>query len=118
MTPQGPGRQIAITPHEGRVTVRLGDTVVARTERALKLEEDGYRAVVYVPRDDVDESVLERTDHTSHCPFKGTATYYSIRDRDRVAENAAWTYESPLPQVAKIRNAVSFYTDRVAVELA
>ena len=118
MKSPSPRRRIVVTPHDGRVTVRFGDTVVAEYERALDLLEGSYPVVVYVPRDDVDETVLERTSHTSHCPFKGDANYFSVSDGDRVAENAAWTYEAPFPEVAEIENALAFYTNKVTVEVA
>lgn len=109
--------RITITPHEGRVSIRFGDTIVATSDRALDLHEGRYPVVIYVPRADVDETALARTSHTTHCPFKGDANYFSIVDGDRTAENAAWTYETPLSEVAEIRDALAFYASKVTLDL-
>jgi uncharacterized protein (DUF427 family) len=116
MTSPEPARHIVITPHKGRVSVRFGDTVVATSTHALDLREGSYPVVVYVPRDDVDETALARTSHTTHCPNKGDANYFSVVDGDRTVENAAWTYETPLPGVSAIKNALAFYPNKVSLE--
>ena len=75
--------------------------------------EGNYPPVFYLPREDADASLIERTSHSSYCPYKGHAAYYSIRAGGRVAENAIWTYEQPYPAVAAIRNCLAFYPSRV-----
>jgi len=117
MKSTNPVRLITITPHEGRVTVRFGETIVASSDRALDLHEGSYSAVIYVPRADIDETTLERTKHTTHCPHKGDANYFSIIDGERTVENAAWTYETPLPEVAAIKDTLAFYTNKVTIEV-
>ena len=77
------------------------------------MQESTYPAVAYIPRDDVDLTVLERTDHHTYCPYKGEAGYFSIRVGDRVSDNAIWTYESPYEAVSQIKEHVAFYPDRV-----
>ena len=108
---------ITITPHPGRVRVRLGDAVVADTAAALSLKEASYPAVVYVPRADADMSAFERTDRSTHCPYKGDASYYSLRAGDRAADNAVWTYEQPFPAMAAIAGHLAFYPDKVTIEV-
>jgi len=61
----------------------------------------------------VDETLLERTDHTSYCPFKGDASYYSVPLGGESAVNAVWEYRRPFDAVAQIRGRVAFYPDRV-----
>ena len=109
----GPDHPIAITPNPHRVRVRLGGQVVAETTRALTLREASLPAVHYLPREDADMALLARTDHASHCPYKGDAAYYSVRVDGRTAENAVWTYENPYPAVAAIAGHLAFYPDRV-----
>jgi uncharacterized protein (DUF427 family) len=104
---------IRIEPHRGRVRVRLGGQLVADATRALTLFEVSYPAVQYIPREDVDMTLLARTTHRSHCPYKGDASYYTIKIAGRTSENAVWTYESPIPAVAKIAGYLAFYRDRV-----
>jgi uncharacterized protein (DUF427 family) len=106
---------IRIEPNRSRVRVRLGDRLIAETTRALTLFEASYPGVQYIPREDVDMTLLARSTHRSHCPYKGDANYYTIKTANRVSENAVWTYESPIPAVAKIAGYLAFYRDRVDV---
>jgi uncharacterized protein (DUF427 family) len=98
--------------HE-RVTVAWQGEVLADSTRALRVRETAHDEVTYFPREDVHMSLLERTDHTSFCPFKGEASYFSIRVGDRVAENAVWTYEDPFDEVAGLEGYVAFWRERM-----
>ena len=105
----GPDHPITTTPTSGRVVVKAGGKTVADTRAALTLKEASYPPVQYIPRADADMSLLTRTDHTTHCPYKGDASYYSLPG----AENAVWTYETPYPAVAEIAGHLAFYPNRV-----
>ena len=105
-TPEHP---IAIVAAPGRVRVTFAGRVIADTTRALDLREASYAPVAYLPRDDVDMTLLKRTDHRTRCPYKGEACYYSIVANGRTAENAVWSYEQPLADVAEIAFYVAFY---------
>ena len=114
----GPDHPITITPTAKRVVVTVGGRVVADSRAALTLQEAAYPAVQYVPRADVDMSLLERTAHATYCPYKGDCAYYSIPAGGERATNAVWTYEQPYDAVAAIRDHVAFYPDRVdSIEL-
>ena len=104
---------ITIEPNRKRVRVLFNGRVVADTNRALTLREATLPAVQYIPREDADMSLLERTAHKTHCPYKSDAAYYTIRAGGRAAENAVWTYEDPYPAVAAIKGHLAFYPDRV-----
>lgn len=104
---------ITITPAPGRVKVMLGGKVVADSARALTLKEGSMGGVLYIPREDADMTLMTRTAHSSHCPFKGDASYYTIDAGGRTAENAVWTYETPKPEVAGIAGHLAFYPNRV-----
>ncbi len=104
---------IIIEPNRNRVRVLFNGRVVADTTRALSLKEVGLPAVQYIPRDDADMSLLERTEQKTHCGYKGDAAYYTIRAAGRAAENAVWTYEDPESAVAAIKGHLAFYPDRV-----
>ncbi|HET7682300.1 MAG TPA: DUF427 domain-containing protein [Marmoricola sp.] len=112
-----PGRlhPITVEPAEGRVTVRYGDRQIAATDRALVLREASYPPVYYVPLDEVDPAVLEPSTHTSYCPYKGDASYYSLHDGDRRAADAVWTYRTPYDAVAGIAGHVAFYPEHVEI---
>jgi uncharacterized protein (DUF427 family) len=109
----GPDHPISLTPTAARVIVKLAGQTVADTTSAVTLQESTYPGVQYIPRADVDVSLLERTDNQTYCPYKGDASYYSVRVGDRLAENAIWTYETPYDAVAQIKDYVAFYPDRV-----
>jgi uncharacterized protein (DUF427 family) len=109
----GPDHPITVAPNRNRVRVRFAGRVVADTTRALRLSEASYPPVQYIPRQDVDMALLARTDHTTHCPYKGDAAYYSIAIDGRTAQNAAWTYEHPYPALAAIAGHLAFYPNRV-----
>ena len=114
----GPDHPITITPTQRRVVVTVGGRVVADSRNALTLQEASYPAVQYLPRADVDLSLLERTTHATYCPYKGDCAYYSVPSGGERAVNAVWTYEQPYDAVAAIRDHVAFYPDRVdAIEL-
>ena len=102
---------IDIEPTDGQVRIRLGGRVVAESSAALTLREASYPAVRYIPLADVDPSVLEPSSHTSYCPFKGRATYYSLRVGDRVVPDSVWTYVDPHDAVAPIKDHVAFHVD-------
>jgi uncharacterized protein (DUF427 family) len=109
----GPNHSITIEPNPSRVVVVVEGRVVADTRKALTLREGTYRAVQYIPRSDVDMSLLERTLHATYCPYKGDCAYYSVPAGGERSVNAVWTYETPFPAVAEIANHLAFYPDRV-----
>jgi uncharacterized protein (DUF427 family) len=109
----GSDHPILITPHAGRVVVRAGGKVIVDTRSALALKEASYPVVLYLPRADADMAALERTDHSSWCPYKGEASYFSIPAGGEKAVNAVWTYETPFEAVEAIRDHLAFYPDRV-----
>ena len=109
----GSDHPITIRPHEGRVRVTMGGRKIADTAAALELKEASYPAVYYIPRHDADMSLLMRTDHTTHCPYKGDASYYSIPGGGDRAINAVWSYEHPHDAVKEIKDHLAFYPDRV-----
>jgi uncharacterized protein (DUF427 family) len=109
----GADHPITITPNPGRVRVHFNGRVIADTTRALSLREADLPMVRYVPREDADMSLLERSEHKTHCPYKSDAAYYTIRVDGRNAENAVWTYEEPYPAVSAIKGYLAFYPERV-----
>ena len=114
----GPDHPIAVTPTSEHVRVTFNGKVVADTKRALVLRESTYKPVFYIPREDAQMAMFERTANATHCAYKGDASYYSIRVGDRVAENAIWSYETPFPAMKEIAGYVAFYPNRVdAIEV-
>jgi uncharacterized protein (DUF427 family) len=109
----GPDHPISIEANPSRVVVEVGGKIIADTRHALTLREASYPAVQYIPRRDVDMAALVRSEHTTYCPYKGDASYYSIPAGGDRSLNAVWTYESPFEAMAQIGDYVAFYPDRV-----
>jgi len=109
----GPDHPITITANPNRVKVTLGGRVIADTTRALTLREASYPPVHYIPREDADMTLLTRTAHATHCPYKGDASYFSVVAAEQISKNAVWSYEQPYAAVAAIKDHLAFYPNRV-----
>ncbi|MDP2710218.1 MAG: DUF427 domain-containing protein [Solirubrobacteraceae bacterium] len=99
-TIQAPAHRILFEADARRLRAFVGDSRVLDTRRAHLLHETGIRPVAYVPLEDFDENLLQRTGTTTHCPFKGDASYWSLRAGDELREDAVWGYEQPLQQAS------------------
>jgi len=111
----GPDHPITISPAATTVTVTWADRVIAKSDDVLVLQESTYRPVYYLPLDAVDADVLTATSHQTYCPYKGDASYHSLRDGEQVAENAVWTYLAPYDAVSAIAGRVAFYPHLVEI---
>ena len=112
-----PKHQVSTRPSSAHVVVKLKGQVIADTRHAVEMHEthEGHvlaPVVYYLPRKDVKMERLIRTSHTTHCPHKGDATYYSVCN-GRTARNAVWSYEQPLAQMQAIQGHLAFYPDKV-----
>lgn len=117
MKTPGPDHPITVEKNPGRVTVRVGDQVVADTTAALELRESTYPPVQYIPLADVDPALLRESDTSTYCPFKGDASYYSLATAGGELTDVIWTYRNPYPAVAEIADHVAFYQDKVIQEV-
>ena len=111
------GHKITIVPAGEHVEVSLDGQKLAESDRAVRLDETGLPARYYIPRDDVRMDLLEPTDHKSTCPFKGQASYWSVRAGDDRLENVVWSYPEPIPDAEGIAGLLSFYNDRVQITI-
>jgi uncharacterized protein (DUF427 family) len=109
----GPDHPISIQRNPARVVVSVAGRVIAESRNALTLRESDYSPVQYIPREDVDFTQLEQTDHATYCPYKGDCSYYSVPAGGKKSVNAVWTYEDPYPAVAQIKGHLAFYPERV-----
>ena len=96
-----------------RVRVVFNGKTIADSRRAKLLHEAGLLPVYYFPREHVRWDLLEESDHTTHCPFKGDASYWSLRVGERVAEDALWGYPEPLEGAPPLAGLVAFYWSRM-----
>lgn len=115
MKTPGPDHPITVEKNPARVTVRVGDQVVADTTAALVLQESNYPAVQYIPLADVDPALIKPTDTSTYCPYKGDASYYTLVTKDGELTDVVWTYREPYPAVAEIADHVAFYANKVEI---
>src|ERR1700738_1871570 len=109
----GPDHPITIAGNANRVVVKIAGRIVAETRDALILREASYAPVQYIPRKDVDMTLLAPTDHTTYCPYKGDCAYFSIPLGGERSVNAVWSYEAPYAAVTPIKDYLAFYPNRV-----
>lgn len=107
-----PDYAVKITPARQRVRVVHGDRTLADTCSALLIQETRHADVYYLPRSDVQMSGFAPTDLSTYCPFKGYASYWRLSPD---LENFVWSYEDPYPEVAELKDFLSFYTDQVQI---
>lgn len=111
-TIQSPPHRLLFEADARRLRAFVGDALVLDTRRAHLLHETGIRPVAYAPLEDFDQTLLERTATTSHCPFKGDASYWSLRAGDELREDAVWGYEEPLDEAPWLRGYAALYPGR------
>ena len=116
-----PGHRVSTNASSAHVKVMLGGEVIADTREAVELHESMSSSsvlapvVYYIPREDVKMERLARTAHSTHCPFKGDASYFSVVNGP---ENAVWSYESPYDEMLSIKECLAFYPDKFEIKPA
>ena len=111
----GPDHPITIEPSRKRMRGAYDKHVIADTTDAVILREADYPPVIYFPIHDVDMAFLTKTAHTTHCPYKGDASYWSIYMDGDLAENAVWGYETPFESMSTLKGRVAFYPNVVDI---
>ncbi len=104
---------ITVEEFPGRVRVAFNGHLIANTANAVRLQEADYPPVYYIPRHDCDWRLFTPSDHTSHCPYKGEASYFHLDVDGKRAKDAVWSYEAPHDAVSRIGGFVAFYPERV-----
>ena len=119
-----PEHRVDLLPEAKRVRVTFAGTVVADSSDALRVEETGHDAVLYVPEKDVRMGLMRPTDHHTYCPFKGDCSYWTIEVDEaggggkKRAENAVWGYRAPYDEAVGLAGYYAFYPSRVdAIEV-
>ncbi|MBV8994672.1 MAG: DUF427 domain-containing protein [Pseudonocardiales bacterium] len=107
----GPAHRLLFEPFPRRVRAVFGVETVLDTTSGMLLHESNLRPQLYLPRGDLRKDLLDPTDHHTHCPFKGDASYWSITVHGQAADNAVWAYLDPLPQAGWLRDHVALYWD-------
>jgi uncharacterized protein (DUF427 family) len=108
-----PEHKIHVEIGNDQITTVFKGKTIAESDKVLVLRESQHGPVYYFPRESVLMGYLERTDHHTYCPFKGEASYWTIRVNGRSLENAVWSYEDPFVEVASIKDYVAFYINKM-----
>jgi uncharacterized protein (DUF427 family) len=110
-------QHISTRPSDQRVQVTVGGVLVADSRRAVELHEGSLPVRYYLPTDDVSMQLLTTTDTSSVCPYKGTATYWSVRAGGTLYPDVVWAYPTPIPEAAAIAGLVCFWQGKPGVDI-
>lgn len=112
-----PGYQVSIKPCRDHIRILAGNTCIAESDRPLRVEETKHHPVWYLPLADVNATYLQATEHSTYCPFKGHASYWTVATEEQTLENSIWGYPAPYAECESLKDCVAFYTDRLTLEV-
>lgn len=107
---------ITLRKAPGSFSIRAMGAVLGESSNVIELVEGSYAPVLYVPRSDLAMALFDKTDHSTHCPHKGDASYFTLQAKSGPVTNAAWSYETPNDGLEQIAGHLAFYPDKVTVE--
>ncbi|MBE1875650.1 DUF427 domain-containing protein [Myceligenerans pegani] len=111
---RNPYVRIDALPSSRHVRVVVGGEVVAESHRPVVLTETGLQPRYYLPRVDVRMDLLTPTDTTSHCPYKGEASYWTLDAGGKQLADVVWGYDTPLPESTRLAGLVCFWPEKTA----
>ncbi len=113
--PRDPYHRVDVLNSSRHVKVVVDGETVAETSRPRLLFETSLPIRYYIPKVDVRMDLLIPTDTTTSCPYKGRASYWSVRLRDKLIKDVVWSYPAPIPEIPKIEDLLSFYNEKVDI---
>jgi uncharacterized protein (DUF427 family) len=113
--PRDPYRRVDILPSSRQVRVEVEGVTIAESSSPTLLFETGLPVRYYLPKTHVRLGLLTRTETVTHCPYKGRAESWSVRARENVHDDLAWSYRTPLPESQKIAGLIAFYNEKVDI---
>ncbi|HEY3784812.1 MAG TPA: DUF427 domain-containing protein [Steroidobacteraceae bacterium] len=108
-----PDHRVTEEPISQRIRVTVGETTLADSTSVIRVEEDGHPTRYYFPTADVRMDRLQPSETSTHCPFKGSARYFSVVDGGAALQNAAWSYEEPFDEHIGLKGHIAFYDDKI-----
>lgn len=102
-----------VEPSSRRVRVVVGDVTIADSTRAVRVLETSHPPVWYIPPEDVRMDLLDNSQTSTFCEYKGTASYWTLQSGDCTIDDVAWSYEQPIPAFEMLRGYLAFYPGRV-----
>ena len=105
--------RVDLVPVDNRIVVEFNGETLADSTEAVRVDETNYSPVYYLPRHAVRMDVMHPSDHHTHCPYKGDASYFSVEVNGKLAENAVWYYEEPIREVHGLKGLVAFYPEKI-----
>jgi uncharacterized protein (DUF427 family) len=111
-----PGYHVTIEPCTHDIAVVVNGKEVGRTNKALVLKEQDYPDVYYFPIDVFPAGTIEKSDHSSYCPFKGDASYFHFTFDGKTNDNAIWSYQNPFDEALPIKDLVSIYSKVASIK--
>lgn len=106
-----PNHHIDIMKSNLNLEVIVNGERIAQTREALVLKEKSYADAYYLPKSSLPKNMLHPSNHTTYCPFKGNASYYTLIHNGQVYENAVWYYPAPYDEALMIKDYVAIYPD-------
>jgi uncharacterized protein (DUF427 family) len=113
--PRDPFTRVDTIPSSRHIRVELDGVTVADTKRPFLLFETHAPTRYYIPAEDVRMDLLQSSDSQTVCPYKGVASYWSVRVGETVYKDIVWSYQSPIPETPKIKGLLSFYNEKVDI---
>lgn len=113
---RNPSHRITVEPFDGVVTVVFLDAILASTDKALVLHEANYPPVFYIPFEDIYFELLKRSATSTHCPYKGNASYWNASAAGEAVDDVMWAYERPFDEMTEIKDHGAFYPNKVRIE--
>ncbi|MFQ3183905.1 MAG: hypothetical protein ACI9RO_000057 [Alteromonas macleodii] len=107
---------IKIEPAKGTWVIRAAGAVLGESNNALKMLENDKQFVIYFPRTDISMAFFDKSETSTICPHKGTATYYNLIAKSGTYKDTTWSYEDPKSYFTQIKGYVAFFVDNVVVE--
>ena len=108
-----PEHQVKEKPVPGKMRAQLGADVLAESSSVIEVDEDHNPPRYYFPSADVHMNLLQRSDTTTTCPFKGTAHYFDLVTNGKRVKDAVWSYETPYDEHPALKGRLAFYEENI-----